>query len=111
MARVGIEAGQGYKIQYVPISVSSGTTQLVAAQGIGKRVSVVSYAVVVTTAGTVKFTDADADLTGAMAFAANGGIVASGQPSSPFFKTGQNEALSIVTTATTNGHLGYILEP
>lgn len=107
MAKVGIERGQGQKLYYAPISVSSGTTQLVAAQGAGKRIQVVSYTFVVSTAGTVKFTDADTDLSGAMSCAANGGVVSNGQPSSPLFETGSNEALSIVTTATTNGHLSY----
>lgn len=105
MARVEITRGQGHDLYTIPISVSSGTTQLVAAQA-GKVISVVSYVVVASGAGTVKFSDGS-DLTGAMALAANGGVAANGQASSPWFWTGAGNALSIVTTATVNGHLTY----
>lgn len=107
MARVEITRGQGHDLHTIPISVSSGTTPLVAAVE-GKVISVVSYAVVVTTAGTVQFSDGS-DLSGAMPFAANGGISVNGQPSSPHFWTEPGAALSIVTTATTNGHLTYTI--
>lgn len=109
MARVGIEGGQGHQTQHGKISVSSGTTQLVAAQGSGQRIKVYNYAVVSTTAGTVKFTDGTDDLTGAMAFAANGGIAAPGAPSEVWFQTGANRALSITTTAATEGHFSYVV--
>lgn len=107
MAQVEIRHGQGHNLFTVPISVSSGTTEIVAAVA-GKRIYVVSYAVVTTAAGTVKFSDGS-DLSGAMPFAANGGISCSGQPSSPWFWTAEGSALSIVTTATTNGHLSYTI--
>jgi hypothetical protein len=105
MARVEITRGQGHNLHTVPIAVSSGTTQLVAAQP-GLVISVVSYVVVATTASTVKFSDGS-DLTGAMAFAANGGVAANGMASSPWFWTGAGNALSIVTTASVAGHLTY----
>jgi hypothetical protein len=82
MARIEIADGQGKHLYFLPISVSSGTTELVAAVT-GKKIVVVRHSVVVSTAGTVKFTDGTDDLTGAMAFAANGGITDHGQPSSP----------------------------
>jgi hypothetical protein len=105
VARVEITHGQGHKLYTAPIAVSSGTTELVAAQA-GLRIWVVSYVVVATEAGTVKFSDG-ADLTGAMAFAANGGVAANGQASSPWFWTEAGSALSIVTTAAVTGHLTY----
>lgn len=107
MAQIELRRGQGHNLYIAPISVSSGTTELISAVA-GKSIWVVSYAVVVTTAGTVKFSDGT-DLTGAMPFAANGGISCSGQPSSPWFWTDEGSALSIVTTATTNGHLSYVI--
>jgi hypothetical protein len=105
MARVEITRGQGHNLHTVPIAVSSGTTELVAAQP-GLVISVVSYVIVASGAGTAKFSDG-ADLTGAMALAANGGVAANGQASSPWFWTGAGSALSIITTATVNGHLTY----
>lgn len=105
MARVEITRGQGHNLFTVPIAVDSGTTELVAAQP-GKVISVVSYVVVMTTAGTAKFSDGS-DLTGAMSFAANGGVVANGQASSPWFWTSSGSALSIVTNAAAAGHLTY----
>ena len=109
MAKFGIEHGQGHQTQHAKISVSSGTTELVAAQGTGQKIRVYNYAVVATAAGTVKFTDGTDDLTGAMAFAANGGIAAPGAPSEVWFQTGANRALSIVTTAATEGHFSYVV--
>ena len=108
MAAFEIADGQGKRLFYLPISVSSGTTQLVAATT-GKKIVVVRYSVVVTGAGTVKFTDGTDDLTGAMAFSATSGISDHGQPSSPLFVGGTGRALSIVTTATANGHFSYYL--
>lgn len=105
MARVEITHGQGHDLHTVPIAVSSGTTQLVAAQA-DRQINVVSYVIVMTAAGTAKFSDGT-DLTGAMAFAANGGVAANGQASSPWFWTAKGNALSIVTTASAAGHLTY----
>ena len=105
MARVEITRGQGHTLHSIPIAVSSGTTELVAAQE-GKVISVVSYVVVTATAGTVQFSDG-ADLTGAMSFGANGGVAANGQASSPWFWTAEGSALSIVTSVAAAGHLTY----
>ena len=109
--RFEIAAGQGHPTQHVAISVSSGTTVLVAAPPTGQRVHVYNYAVVSTTAGTVKFTDGTTDLTGAMAFSATGGIACPGGPSEVWFRTDLAEGLSIVTTAACQGHLSYFIAP
>jgi hypothetical protein len=72
----------------------------------GEVISVVSYVIVMTATGTAKFSDGS-DLTGAMSFVANGGVVANGQASSPWFWTTAGNALSIITTAACAGHLTY----
>lgn len=108
---VEIQQHQGRNLLFKPISVSSGTTELVAAQSDNQRIKVCSYVVVTSTAGTVKFTDNDEDLTGAMAFAANGGVSAAGQASSPWFATEPGEPLKIVVTVDTRGHFSYVVEP
>lgn len=110
MARVGIEHGQGRELYDVPIAVTTGTTELVAAPDAPKRVKVVSYVIVADSACTVKFADAAGDKSGAMSFADNGGVVASGQPSSPFFSCGIASSLDIVTTGSVNGHLSYVVD-
>lgn len=108
---VEIQQHQGRNLRYGAISVGAGTTELVAGQPDNQRVKVCSYVVVVSSAGTVKFTDSDEDLTGAMSFAANGGVSASGQASSPWFSTEAGEPLKIVVTADTRGHFSYVIEP
>jgi len=107
---VEIEQHQGRNLLYGAISVAAGTTQLVAAQSDNQKIKVCSYAVVADAAATVKFSDG-ADLTGAMSFAANGGIAAAGQASSPWFATGKSAALSIITTGgAVRGHYSYVVE-
>lgn len=89
------------------ISVGAGTTVLVAGVA-GKRIKVYSYAVVADSAGTCKFSDGT-DLTGAMSFAANGGIsCAPGED--PWLVAASGNDLSIVCTAGTKGHLSYVIE-
>lgn len=62
-------------IRHIPISTSSsGNTELVAAVA-GYPVVVIAYTLVCGDAVNVKFSDG-ADLTGAMPFAANGGVSA-----------------------------------
>ena len=111
MAKFEIQSHQGLPLQYGSISVTAGTTQLVAAPSDNRRVKVCSYAVVADAAATVKFSDGT-DLTGAMSFLANGGIAAAGQASSPWFATGKGLALSIVTTGgAVRGHYSFLVEP
>lgn len=112
MAHVGIEGGQGRTLYDIEVSVSAGTTELVGAPSAPDRVKVVSYVLVADAAATVKFQSGSTDKSGAMSFAANGGAVVPGQPSSPWFACALGEALNIVTTGgAVNGHLSYILEP
>jgi hypothetical protein len=103
--------GEGKTLLYGAINQSvAGTTQLVAAQGSGNKIKVVSYVFTMSATGTVKFTGTS-DLTGAMDVVANGGAVVLGKPSSPLFETGANQALSIVTTGgSAKGHFSYFIE-
>lgn len=103
--------GQGKTLLFVAIAQAvAGTTQLVAAQGAGLKVKVVSYVFMLSLAGTAKFTGT-ADLTGAFDVAASGGVSAVGQPSAHLFETAANAALSIVTTiGAARGHLSYFVE-
>lgn len=105
MAGTGARPGT----QSAAISVTAGTNELVAAVT-GKRIKVFSYAVVATGAGTVKFQSASTDLTGAMSFAANGGISCA-PGDDPWFATAAGEALNIVTSGSAAGHLSYVIEP
>ena len=101
MARAGTQSA--------PIT-GTGTRTLVAGVA-GKRIKVYSYLVVATAAGTVKFLNTGAaDLTGTMSFAANGGASApSGED--PWFSTAVGASLDIATSAATEGHLAYVIEP
>jgi hypothetical protein len=106
-----IPTGQGRTLQFIPIIQSgAGANQLIAGDTT-RRIKVCGYVCVLSAAGTLKFTDGDGDLTGNMALAANSGVAAPGQASSPWFQTGINKALSIVTTGgAANGHLTCFLE-
>lgn len=107
-----IATGQGKTLLFAAITQgAAGTTQLVAADAAAK-IKVVSYVVVLDAAGSFKFTDGVADLTGVMLMAANGGVSAVGQPSSHLLETGAiNRALSITTvTGKAFGHIAYYKE-
>lgn len=104
--------GQGKTLLFGAISQgAAGSTQLVAANGT-KKVKVVSYAVVLDAAGTFKFTDGTADLSGAYPVSTNGGLVDNGQPSSHIMETAAiNRPLNIVTvTGKAFGRFSYFLE-
>lgn len=91
------------------VSVTSGTSTIVAAVT-GKKIKVYSYALVCTGASTAKWQSNTTDLSGAMSFAANGGI-SCGPGTGPYFSTAAGEALKLVTTNAVEGHVGYVIEP
>jgi hypothetical protein len=88
----------GKTLTYVPVAQgAAGTTQLAAASGAAKH-KVVGCILTLSALGTLKFTDASGDLTGAMDVAATGGFVL---PTAlfPYTETGAvNRAINIVTT-------------
>jgi hypothetical protein len=91
------------------VAISSNGTATLVTGVTGKKVKVYSYAVVVDSAGTVKFTGTG-DVTGAMSFAANGGISCA-PGDDPWFQTASGADLAIVSTAPARGHLSYVIEP
>ena len=104
--------GQGKTLLFGVITQgAAGTTELVAADAT-KKVKLVSYVVVLDAAGSVKFTDGTADLTGVMPIAANGGVASPGQPAAHLLETAAvNRPLNIVTvTGKAFGHFSYYLE-
>jgi hypothetical protein len=103
----GTGSGQ---LQSVAISTAaSGATTLVAADST-RRINVVSFGVVATGAVTVKFTGTG-DLTGAMAFGANGGMSLSATAGGFLFQTSVNALLAIVLggAVQVSGFLTYYL--
>ncbi len=89
-------------------TAASGDTAVVAAVA-GKRIRVINY--VLTAAGvvSVKFRSATTDLTGAMPFAANGGIAAAGAQPGYWVQTAAGEALNLNLSAAAqvSGHITY----
>lgn len=102
----------GKTITYVPVAQAvAGTTQLAAASASNKH-KVLGAVLTLGTAGTLKFTDSDGDLTGALDIATNGGFVL---PSGlvPYFQTNAvNKAISIVSTlGAARGVVALLTEP
>lgn len=84
---------------------AAGTTQVKAAVP-GWRIRVTGYTVVMSAAGTFKFSDG-ADKTGAMTCASNGGV----SSRTPFI-CAEGAALSIISTVgACNGHVSYQIVP
>lgn len=92
------------------ISTASTGDQQVVAAVTGKKIRVLSYTIVSTSANAVKFRSASTDKTGAMALAANGGVSTSYSPVG-HFETVAGEALNINlgSAAQISGHLTYCL--
>lgn len=83
-------------------ATASGNTQVVAAQA-GLRVRVLSYAIVCLLAVNVKFQSATTDISAALPFAANGGVVVPYNVQG-LFQTASDEALNVnLSLATTVG--------
>ena len=81
----------------------SGNTAVVAAQGAGVRIRVLSYTIVALLAVTVKFQSATTDICAGMPFGANGGIAVPYNPHG-LFETTANQALNVnLSLGTTVG--------
>ena len=94
----------------VAISMSA-SGQVIAAPGDGKRIKVLGYVVVATTAVTVRFDSGTTPLTGAMPFGANGGA-APAVDGVGWFECAENEALNITlgSGVAIGGHVRYTVE-
>jgi hypothetical protein len=96
-------------IATAPINTAaSGDTTIVAAQP-GKRVFVFGYVLVASGAVTVQWKSGANALTGAMALAANGGLVVNGSPDTMMLQTNPGEALILTLggAVQASGHVMY----
>lgn len=97
---------------FVAISASSNGNNTLVAADATKKIRVLAYTLVVTTAVTAKFQSAagGTDLTGAMPFAANGGVSVPFNPVG-HFETAANALLnlSLGSGVQVSGHLVYVL--
>lgn len=91
---------------------SSGDNSIVTAVS-GHHIQVVSYVLVAASAVSVKWRSGTTDLCGAMSLAANGGVVATTEPVTPFFQTASGEALNLNlgSAVQVSGHISYVVEP
>jgi hypothetical protein len=107
-----VATGQGRTLLFGTITQgAAGTTSLVTADTT-KKVKLVSYSVTLDAAGSFKFTDGTADLTGVIPVVANQTLALAAQPSAHLLETAAiNRALSITTvTGKAFGHFSYFLE-
>lgn len=77
---------------------SSGNTEVVAAQGAGVKIRVLSLVIITTDAQTIKFQSATTDVSAAFPMAANGGMVLPNNDHG-WVQTAANEALNINLSA------------
>lgn len=105
--------GQGKTLLFASVSVaSSGDNSIVAADA-SNKIKLVSYTLVADAAVNVKWRNATTDISGAMAFAANGGAAAISQPSAHLMETSVNSALQLNLSSAVGvrGHISYFKEP
>jgi hypothetical protein len=99
-------------VKYATISASTaGDNTLLAAQGPGKKIRVVSYVFVASAATTVQFESSTSgpDLTGAMSIAANGGVSAAHNEYG-WFETDADALLNVKLSADgIDGHFSYVV--
>jgi hypothetical protein len=91
-------------------ATTTGNTEVVAAQGAGVKIRVLSMAIVSTIAQTVKFQSGTTDISAAFPVAANGGLV---MPKNDhgWFETAANEALNINLSEATPTGVQVVWEP
>lgn len=79
-------------------ATASGNTEVVAAQGGGKKIRILSAIIVATTALTVKFQSATTDIAPGFPLGDKGGMVLPHNPQG-WFQTAANEALNVNLSA------------
>lgn len=103
------------RILFAPIDTASAGDNTLVAANAKNKIKVISFFLVSTAALAVRFKSGAANnLTGAMAFAANGGLaIPAGDTYSHLFETNVNEALVLNLSGATqvSGGLAYKLEP
>ncbi len=105
------DGATGLTVSFAEIdAASSGDNQIVAAQGAGNRIIVLSVVLVASGgANTVEWRSATTPVSGGMAFAENGGYSVASEYG--LFETGDNVALNLNLSAATSvdGHISYIV--
>ncbi len=105
--------GQGKDLKFAAITAAALGDNTAVAAVAGKRIKVSSYVLIASGAVSVKWkSGAATDLSGAMAFAANGGLAPPAEPSAHVMQTAQGQALVLNLSAAVSvgGHLSYFLE-
>jgi hypothetical protein len=97
-------------VLHAVIDTQATTTNAIVPAVSDKRIRVLSYVIIVGSAGTVQWESGTTDLSGAMSLASNGGVAAPFNPAG-HFQTGVNEVLNINQNVSANakGHLTYVL--
>lgn len=94
----GVPIVYGKTVTYVPVAQGAAGTTVLAAADATKKHKIIGAMLVMSAAGTLKFTDSSGDLTGATDIASNAGFVWS-TSIIPYIETGAvNRAISLVTT-------------
>lgn len=110
--RADVDDLLGLGLSFVVISAASSGNNAIVAALASKRIKVISYAFVASGSVSAKWRSANTDLSGAMPFAANGGVALSSTPQAPLFQCAVNEALNLNLSSAVGvyGHLSYIQE-
>lgn len=116
----GMSTSQGHETYFLPVSAPAvgGDTTIVPADAVNdpnglkkRKIRVFSLVLFAKAAVTVTLKSNSTPISGAMALAANGGMVVQSEPSAHFLETAPGEALVATTTADgVYGWVGYTLE-
>ena len=103
-------------MKFAAISASSSGDNTVVAAVPNRRIKVLNYVAIAASDVSAKWKSGSTDISGAMAFAANGGVAPVGGPNTPvgmvpLFQTEQGEALVLNLSGAISvaGHLAYVL--
>lgn len=98
-------------VNFAVISTASAGANTLVAAVTGKRIRVISYALVAAGAVSVNFENGTTDITGVLPLAANSGLSFPGTESGPAFETSPGALLGLTLSGAVqvSGHLTYIL--
>lgn len=97
-------------LKYAVIDTATLGDNTIVAAVTGKRLIVLTYTIVTGGAVALRWKSAANSLSGAMSFAANGGVAPAGTVEAPLLQTNPGEALVLNLGAAiqTSGHITYI---
>lgn len=105
-------AGHDVRTAVINATTTSGDNDIVAADTNGNRIRVIGYVLVAAAATTVTWKRGTTALSGAMSLAANGGVSAPLNDTTPWLQTAANEKLVLTLGAgAVAGHVTYVVEP